>query len=368
MNFNLSTITPSNLDKHRQLCLPDRPTRELSLETGIDLGDGSLFHTPATVARNSYYVYSISQRFPDEWFGIECFLKPLIERLYNLRPKSKRSSLSRNGINVYIYSKGLFLFKKQVLALTAGHRSRNIALPSVLSHSLEHQASFWSGYQYADGSFYCRRNGNPIIKITTSSLSLINSLRYFAKTLGVDFVFGREHPDVGFSLRIYPEPSLIKWLQHVPLLNPVHLARFVLWRSGLRYLPGFHFSQYMDLVLGVREISQFSADYVRNKSQRQYLDETADPVSLVCLGKSSMAFNDWWHLANLRGVEEGELTVRRLLAHNYLTRRTDDTCRLELTDGGQSRLAEFNAFLNDLISTSPVSAKVITKLEEGLSC
>lgn len=196
----------------------------------------------------------------------------------------------------------------------------------------------------------------------------MNSLRHFARTLGVDFGFGREHPDVGFSLRIHSEPSLIKWLQHVPLLNPAHLARFVLWRSGLGCPPGLHFSQHMDLALGVREVSEFSADHVRNKSQRKYLDETVDLVSLVCLGKSPMVFNDWRHLANLRGVDEGEVIVHRLVANDYLTRRTDDIYSLELTDRGQSRLAEFNAFWSDLVTTSPTSAKVIKKLEEGLSC
>jgi hypothetical protein len=41
-------------------------TSDLALEIGIDLGDGSLFASPIISKRGSYFVYSVSQRFPDE--------------------------------------------------------------------------------------------------------------------------------------------------------------------------------------------------------------------------------------------------------------------------------------------------------------
>jgi hypothetical protein len=347
VSFHLPVSYLSSLDKHRELHLPDRLTPELSLEMGIDLGDGCLFHSPVISRRGSYYVCSISQRFPDEWFGIELILKPLVKRLYNLMPKSKHSSLSRNGINVYTYSRGLFFFKSKVLGLPAGPRSADIVLPSVLSHSI-HEARFWTGYQYADGSFYCTGSTRPVIKLTSSSPRLLTSLRRFARLLGVEFSFGREHSGTGYSVRILSEQSIMKWVEHVPLLNPVHAARFFLWRSGTGCPPGLHLSQYMDLALGAKDGSDL-AQNVGEQGQRRYLEESVFLISLACIGHRRIGFDDWWHRANLASCEHAKMTVKSLVKEGYVRKSGDaDECWLELKDRGFARLKELDLFFGKL--------------------
>lgn len=354
MTFDFSRVYPSNLDKHRQLCLPDRFTPELALETGVDLGDGSLFCSPTTGTRGSYYVYSISQRFPDEWFGIEFFLKPLIQRLYNLRPRSKHASESRNGINVYTYSKGLFLYKTRVLGLPSGTRSRNLTLPLALPESFEDQGRFWSGYQYSDGSFYCQKMARPVIKITSSSMELMDSLQDFANVMGVDYAFGKEHPTVGYSLRISSEPSLLKWVEHVPLLNPVHVARFLLWRSGCTFPAGLHLAQYMDLALGVKEVSQLSANYETDQIRRRFLNETLQLVCIACIRSRSITSDELRVSANLRNVEHAETVLQDLLECGLVTRALEQkSSSIELTVRGQSRLAELKTLWSKLAESSP---------------
>src|SRR5947209_14799742 len=65
----------SNLDKHRGTRLPLTIDDDLCLETGIDLGDGAhIVFKPGM--RHSSYIYSISQRYPDEWFGGRFVLYP----------------------------------------------------------------------------------------------------------------------------------------------------------------------------------------------------------------------------------------------------------------------------------------------------
>lgn len=357
VTFDFSQVHLSNLDKHRHLHLPDHFTPELSLETGIDLGDGSLFCSPSIGSRGSYYVYSISQRFPDEWFGIELFLKPLILRLYNLKPKSKRSSASRNGINLYTYSKGLFLYKTRVLNLPSGTRSRNLTLPIALPNSFEHQRRFWSGYQYSDGSFYCQKMARPVIKITSSSLELMNYLQDFANVVGVDYSFGKEHPTVGYSLRISSEPSLNKWVEHVPLLNPVHVARFLLWRSGCTFPKGLHLAQYMGLALGFQEASQLTASCETDEIRRRYLDETLQLVCNACIGTRSITPDGLRVSANLRNVEHAEALLRDLFECGLVTRALHgNTSCTELTDRGQSRFAELKTFWSKLAESSPAIA------------
>ena len=76
----------SSMDKHRRLQLPNMVTGDLCLETGLDVGDGTrTMYRPGQ--RHSSYVYSVAQRFPDEWFGTIFVISPLIASLYGVTPK-----------------------------------------------------------------------------------------------------------------------------------------------------------------------------------------------------------------------------------------------------------------------------------------
>ena len=143
----------SNSDKHRDLRLPKRVSDALCIETGIDLGDGTrVLYNPGR--RHSSYICSISQRFPDEWFGSHFVIFPLLSELYGIHPKQRKSSKHRNGICVYVNSRGVFLFKHTILGLPVGQCSRLIRLPCFAVKSGEDaMCRFVGGYQYADGSF-----------------------------------------------------------------------------------------------------------------------------------------------------------------------------------------------------------------------
>src|SRR5437879_61638 len=65
----------SNSDKHRGTHFPSITSDDVCLETGIDVGDGThIVYKPGI--RHSSYTYSISQRYPDEWFGGRFVLYP----------------------------------------------------------------------------------------------------------------------------------------------------------------------------------------------------------------------------------------------------------------------------------------------------
>lgn len=368
MPFDLSSVQISDLDKHRRLSLPSGITPELSLETGIDFGDGSLFRSPIAGTRGSYYVYSISQRFPDEWFGIELLLKPLVERLYNLRPKSKRSSSGRNGINVYTYSKGLFLFKTLVLGLPSGTRSRDLVVPNALTASAEYMRSFWAGYQYCDGSFYCQKLTCPVIRVTSSSSSLMSSLQDFANLIGVNYGVGVDRPGVTTSLRICSEKSIKKWIEHVPLLNPVHAARFLLWSSQGECPPGLHLAQYLDLAIGAQEKRHFARTPSTDRIEKSYLDETLRLVCVACIGAGEVTREELRVLANLWDTGHA-ITVSRDLRESGLVTETcnNKTSRMQLTERGRSRLAELQTFWRQLTDINPNIPSLSCGTQEHLS-
>ena len=73
----------SNSDKHRGTRLPLIIDDDLCLETGIDLGDGThIVFKPGM--RHSSYIYSISQHYPDEWFGGRFVLYHLLSNVMEL--------------------------------------------------------------------------------------------------------------------------------------------------------------------------------------------------------------------------------------------------------------------------------------------
>src|SRR6266540_3327256 len=158
------------MDKHRNVRLPTYVSDALCIETGIDLGDGTrVLYRPGR--RPSSYIYSISQRFPDEWFGSRFVIFPLLSELYGIRPKQRKSSKHRNGICVYVNSPGVLLFKHRILGLPVGECSRLIRAPCFAVESGEDaMCRFVEGYQYADGSFVAGRS--PCIRITSSSISM----------------------------------------------------------------------------------------------------------------------------------------------------------------------------------------------------
>ncbi len=143
----------SSLDKHRRLQLPTAVTGDLCLETGLDVGDGArTMYRPGR--QHSSYVYSVAQRFPDEWFGAIFVVFPLLASLYGARPKIRKSSARRNGICLYLNSRAIVLFKHKSLGLPVGECSRIASIPRFVRNVGEVGLQrFIEGFQYADGSF-----------------------------------------------------------------------------------------------------------------------------------------------------------------------------------------------------------------------
>jgi len=134
--------------------------------------------------QHSSYVYSVAQRFPDEWFGAIFVVFPLLASLYGARPKIRKSSARRNGICLYLNSRAIVLFKHKSLGLPVGECSRIASIPRFVRNAGDVGLQrFVEGFQYADGSFV--GGTSPCIRLTTSSVKLREELAGMAERLSV---------------------------------------------------------------------------------------------------------------------------------------------------------------------------------------
>jgi len=273
----------SNSDKHRGARFPLGTNDDVCLETGINVGDGThIVYKPGM--RHSSYTYSISQRYPDEWFGGRFVLYPLLSRLYGISPKFRKSSPRRNGICVYLNSRAVLLYKCRTLGLSRGERSRVASIPPfVKTRGKNSILRFLEGYQYADGSFVC--GNSPCVRVTTSSFTLAQELDATADEIPVGHSISRDHPTTGFSLRISGERGIRRWLQLVPLLNPVQISKFLVWNRFSECPSRLFLRQCVGLLLGDTSPRALSKDQSFNDYQRRFL-ESVDLLTLFILHRA----------------------------------------------------------------------------------
>ena len=300
---------PSNSDKHRGTRFPQTIDDGVCLETGTDLWDGThILFKPGM--RHSSYTYSISQRYPDEWFGARFVLYPLLSNLYGISPTLRKSSPRRNGICVYLNSRAVLLFKCRVFGLSSGERSRVASIPSfVKTRGRDSILRFLEGFQYADGSFVCGKS--PCVRVTTSSWRLAQELDATADEIPVRHSISRDHPTTGFSLRINEEKGIRRWIRLVPLLNPVQISKFLIWSRLSECPPRLFLRQCAGLLLG--DISPISLMFHQSPKdyQKRFL-ESIDLLTLFVLHSASLPIDGITKESVGRSREATQESIKRL--------------------------------------------------------
>lgn len=322
----------SNSDKHRRVQLPSELKGEICLETGVDLGDGTrVIYRPGK--RHSSYIYSVSQRFPDEWFGCKFILAPLIAGLYGVTPRLRSSSPHRRGICVYLNSRAIVLFKHRVLGLPVGECSRRISVPAFVRDGGDGAlGQFFEGYQYADGSFV--GGLRPCIRVTTSSKVLCRDLKRTGEKLSLRFSITRDHPTFGFSMRIFEENSMNRWLQFVPLLNPIQIAKFLVWKGYSECPPRLYLAQYVQLLLGEVTPQSFARSRLTIPAQVRYLLDTVDLLTCYVLHRGPLTFAELARETVARSLGEARESVLRLVRARLAKLELGDQSYIALTEAG----------------------------------
>jgi len=314
----------SNLDKHRGTRLPLTIDDDLCLETGIDLGDGThIVFKPGM--RHSSYIYSISQHYPDEWFGGRFVLYPLLSNVYGISPRFRRSSPRRNGICVYLNSRAVLLFKCRTLGLSTGERSRNVSIPSFIkTRGQDSVLRFLEGFQYADGSFVC--GNSPCVRITTSSWRLARELDATADEISVSHSMSRDHPTTGFSLRTTGEKGIRQWVRLVRLLNPVHISKFLVWNRLSECPPRLFLRQCVGLLLGDVSPASLLTRQSLKDYQKRFL-ESVDLLTLFVLRSDSVDVDGLVRESVARSREATLESIKRLRRKRLLRSSPSDMQR-----------------------------------------
>jgi len=84
-----------------------------------------------------------------------------------------------------------------------------------------------------------------------------------------------------------------RWMDYIPLLNPVQIAKFLTWQKYSECPAGLFLSQYIDLVSGDISFRKFSINSRRKMDRVPLFQESVDLVTRFALGKARLAWLTW---------------------------------------------------------------------------
>src|SRR6266699_4792858 len=142
----------------------------------------------------------------------------------------------------------------------------------------------------------------------------------------------RDHPTTGFSLRISGEGGIRRWLQHVPLLNPVQISKFLVWNRFSNARPDSSCVRawaccWERLLLGVLERP------IVQRLQRHFL-ESVDVLTLFILHNHSLTIDDLAMKSVARSKEATRESIRRLRSKGLPNSQSDQQTSYALNSNG----------------------------------
>ncbi len=234
----------SHNDFRREVTLPKDLTKELAEETGIHVGDGSLYMSKK--GTDTKYVYNISGGYDDELYFQE-FVIPLIYRLYHIHPLIYKPKKGKS-IELRYQSKALAHFKKS-LGLPVGKKDFIETPKFILSSPF--RLDFIRGLFDTDGCLsFKKKHKNvkyyPVIDITSKSFELINQISkilhkqsFTTSKIISETRLRNKTLCTNNRIYLYGKKNLIKWMNLIGTSQPKNIKKFKTWKK-LGYLPEFY--------------------------------------------------------------------------------------------------------------------------------
>ncbi len=171
-----------------------------------------------------------------------------------------------------------------------------------------------------------------------------------AERLSVRHSVSKDHPEVGFSLRISRNESMRRWLDYIPLLNPVQIAKFLTWQKYSECPAGLFLSEYLDLLFGDISLRKFSIGSQRKMDRIHLFQESVDLITRFALSKGPVSMFDLARQTVARTAYEAKKSVNRLDRLGFVKLSIlDGQCFVSLTPAGRESV---NAFQKGLATTS----------------
>ncbi len=231
MEFDLSKIEISYVDRKKGLVLPKSPSKELAEFIGILAGDG---YVSFNTGRHAISILGDSRY---DFTYLRDYVRPLIKKLFNLDAKVTK----RNGKNlteILFESNGVISFLRELGYYK--HHSRNIKIPNWIMGNQDYFLCTMRGLADTDFSLMLYKNRKlypyyPIIAITSMDKQLILLMSNFLEQLGfnVDLITDAKRFDGRFNktwleqrIRLSGRQNLELWMRLIGFRNQRHLNRY----------------------------------------------------------------------------------------------------------------------------------------------
>ena len=236
--FDLSGIEFSKGDLERKIKIPDEMSERLAEEIGIHVGDGSLgiYKLP----NQTMWMYRISGSL-EEFDHYKEHVQKLLHSLFNF--SGNLYIVDTNECQIKICSKAIAMFKRDVLKLPAGSKSKSIRIPELVK-PLRYAKPFLRGLADSDFSFTFKKkhwdvHKYPVIQAAFASKALVDGLHSLLSRLGfqaytcmdVTKLDSRGNPHTIHSLYLAGKNNLAKWAREIGFSNPSSKTRFLIWKK-----------------------------------------------------------------------------------------------------------------------------------------
>jgi len=232
MEFDLSSVSFSKMDKQRGLRIPEKLTPKLAEEIGIHIGDGSLNFYKRT------HLYSLRGHLSDDKKYYTDFIKFLYKDLFGLEVNMRRWP---DVIGFQVGSKAIGTFKSSVLGLPLGPK-KEIEIPNFIleSDNSDVYGACIRGIFDTDGCLSFEKKSRqkpyyPRIMFTTTSKKLTENL---VSLLRKRFNFNlsswyKDYKNRNWNRLNYicvrGKRNLRKWFKIIGSNNPKNSFKFRYW-------------------------------------------------------------------------------------------------------------------------------------------
>ena len=216
----------------------------LAYETGVHLGDGSLYVNRIVYAGDSR---------EDKPFYSEIFPQ-VLEELYGLKPRFFFPK-GENTILTTLYSSKIASFKAKELGLPVGNKLQIRNFPKELKDNYPHK--ILQGLADSDFGIYFRdQNGDgyheyPRIEGSFNNPFFVSEIVEMLDALQIKCNVRkclRREKFVEYRVWIEGKPRVNSWLQKVGFKNPKHLTKFELWKKFGYCQPHINYLERMALL------------------------------------------------------------------------------------------------------------------------
>lgn len=236
MRFKNYNIPFSNPDLKKEIILPEKLTLELSEETGLHIGDGSM-----NFYRNQNRLigfYQLRGHIRDDKKHYDTRIKELYQILYNLNPKI-REMKSTGVYGFQIWSDALVNFKYKVLGLLLGNKL-DIKISKLFFKKKDFLVSIIRGIFDTDGCVYLEFKNKklyPRVEFKTVSPVLSEQIKKILFLLGLRatkyaLVRKEQNWNTLYTVAIRGDRMINRIFKLIQPANPKHISKFEYYRNS----------------------------------------------------------------------------------------------------------------------------------------